>query len=142
MTTPSFQPAPAPQPEKRGLAIAALVVGIIAFLSALAPVWGLLVGLVAIILGVLALRARQHKVMSTVGIVGGGIAAVVSLVVTIIAVASIGAVSQGVQEAVASAEATAPVGQPAQSDSGQQGQPDQQQSTVVYEVESDGAQAT
>ncbi|KZX22155.1 Ltp family lipoprotein [Rathayibacter tanaceti] len=66
-----------------GLAIAALVVGIIAFLVGLVPVFGALVGIAAIVLGVLALHRRQSKGLSIAGIALGGVALLVSLATTI-----------------------------------------------------------
>jgi hypothetical protein len=42
-----------------GLSIAALVVGVVAFLSGLVPVWGLLVGIAAIVLGTIALKKSK-----------------------------------------------------------------------------------
>lgn len=95
------------RPASNGLAIAALVVGIIAFLSGLAPIWGLIAGIVAIVLGVVALRKRQNKAMSIIGTVGGGIAAITSLIATIIMAVGFGAAGSG--STVADRPDTAPV---------------------------------
>jgi len=97
-----------PQPPTgpaRGLAITALVVGIGAFLFGLIPVFGALVGVVAVVLGILALRKRQSKGMALTGTILGGIAIVSSIVMTIGAFALVGTTSDAVSEIVASATA-------------------------------------
>jgi hypothetical protein len=60
-----------------------LLVGIGAFLTGLVPVLGLLVGIAAIVLGILALRKLQSRGMAITGIALGGVAIVASLAVTI-----------------------------------------------------------
>jgi hypothetical protein len=77
------QPVPDPKP-KSGLAITALVIGIVAFLVGWVPIFGLLIGAVAGVFGVLALVRRQRKGFSITGIVLGGLAAVTSLIMTIV----------------------------------------------------------
>ena len=73
-----------PLPKKPiGLALAALIVGIGAFLVGLVPVFGALVGIVAVVLGILALRKQQSKGMAVTGIILGGVAALVSIAVTL-----------------------------------------------------------
>src|SRR5690554_4375935 len=74
-TLPPLTPPKSPS----GLAIAALVVGIMAFLLGLIPVFGAIVGLTAVVFGILAMRKNQSKGMSIAGIVLGGLAAVVSM---------------------------------------------------------------
>lgn len=77
-------PTQAPPAQKRlGLALAALLVGVGAFLFGLIPVFGALVGIAAAVLGILALRKKQSKAMAVTGLVLGGIAAVVSIGMTI-----------------------------------------------------------
>jgi hypothetical protein len=70
----------------KGLAIGALVAGIVAAVLGWAPFAGLLVGIVAIVLGVLALRKGQSKVLAIIGIVLGIGGALVSLFFTIAAI--------------------------------------------------------
>jgi hypothetical protein len=65
-----------------GFALAALLVGIAAFLFGLIPVFGALVGIAAIILGVLALRRSQPKGLAVTGIVLGGLAVIASIATT------------------------------------------------------------
>ena len=65
------------------LAILALVGGGVAFLLGLVPVIGALIGLAAIVIGVLALRSRQSKPMSIAGIALGAAATLASIGITI-----------------------------------------------------------
>ena len=74
--------APSPTKKARGFALAALIVGIAAFLLGLIPFFGVLVGLAAIILGAVALSKHQPKGMALTGLILGGIAAVTSIVMT------------------------------------------------------------
>lgn len=60
-------------------ALMALVLGIVAFFLGLIPIFGLIVGAAAVTLGVLAIRQRQSKKMSTAGIVLGAVAALASI---------------------------------------------------------------
>lgn len=71
------QPAP-PRSPSTGLAIAALIVGIVAFLMGLIPVAGALVGIAAIVLGVLALQKRQSKALAVTGLILGAVATIAS----------------------------------------------------------------
>jgi hypothetical protein len=66
-----------------GLALGALIAGIVAAVLGWVPVAGLLVGILAIVLGVIALRKGQSKVLAIIGIVLGAGAALVSLIFTI-----------------------------------------------------------
>jgi hypothetical protein len=79
---------PAPQPptstaKPKSLAIAALIVGIIAFLTGLLPVIGIILGLVALGLGVTALVKKQSKALSITGMALATIAFLVSIVMTV-----------------------------------------------------------
>jgi hypothetical protein len=98
-------PPQPPSGKARGLAIAALIVGIGAFLFGLIPVFGALVGVAAVVLGILALRKRQAKGMALTGTILGGIAIVSSIVVAIGAFALVGTTKDVVSEIVASATA-------------------------------------
>lgn len=87
-TTAPYNAAPyglatAPAPKKKGLAIAALIVGIVAFLTGIIPVIGAILGIVAVILGIIALVRHQPKGLGITAIVLGGIAAIVSVIMTI-----------------------------------------------------------
>lgn len=64
------------------LAIAALVVGIVAFLTGLVPVLGALLGLAAIGLGIFALLKKQKKGFGIAGIILGAIAVISSIAIT------------------------------------------------------------
>jgi len=75
-------PLPTNSQPKTGLAVAALVVGIVAFLTGLVPWAGLLLGLTAFGLGIYALTRGQSKVMALVGGSLGSIAAITGLIST------------------------------------------------------------
>lgn len=72
-----------PNAKPNGFAIAALVVGIIAAMSGWIPFWGLLVGITAIVLGVLGLKTVSGKGMAIAGIVTGAVGALTGLLVVI-----------------------------------------------------------
>lgn len=71
-------------PSQQGLAIGALIAGIVAFLTGLVPFLGLFVALAAMVLGILALRRNQQKVFSYVGLTLGGIALITGLIVAML----------------------------------------------------------
>jgi hypothetical protein len=66
-----------------GFATAAPIVGIVAFLSGIAPVWGIIVGGTAVALGAIALVRKQSKGPALTGLILGGLGALTSLVTTI-----------------------------------------------------------
>ena len=80
--TPKQTPKKGTTPtSSQGIGIAALIVGIVAFLSGLVPVWGLLVGVAAIVLGAIALKkSKANKGFGIAGIVLGAVGALTSLV--------------------------------------------------------------
>ena len=84
LTQPS-QPGPPhpPQSPVKGLAMAALIVGICAFAVGIIPIGGAVIGVVAVVLGIVALRKRQPKVLALIGAILGGLAIVASIAVTI-----------------------------------------------------------
>ena len=67
----------------QGLAITSLVLGIVAFFTGWIPVWGLVVGGLAVVLGSVAIAKKQSKSLAICGIVTGAIAAVTSVVVLV-----------------------------------------------------------
>lgn len=68
----------------KGLSLAALITGGVAFFIGWVPVLGLIVGSVAITLGVLALVKKQSKALSIVAMSLGTIAALTSLVMILV----------------------------------------------------------
>ena len=94
------QPAPAapsPQPSKsasNGLAITALVLGIVAFCVGWTGPFGLVVAAAAVVFGIIALVKRQSKGMGITGVVLGGIAFITALIITSLGVALIGGAAQ------------------------------------------------
>lgn len=81
-TQPPTQPA-TPAGPTNGLAVAALVVGIVAVISGWVPFWGLLVGATAVVLGILALKKANGKGMAIAGIITGGLGALWGLLVAV-----------------------------------------------------------
>lgn len=78
-------PQPASSSSVTGIGIAALVVGIVAFISGWIAIWGVLAGVAAIILGVIALKkSKGNKGFGITGIVLGAVATLTSIVFTII----------------------------------------------------------
>lgn len=84
MTIPQ-QPAPAPSTQiaPKGLAITALVVGIVAFITGWIPILGFIVGAAAVVFGVIALVKKQPKAFALSGLILGALAAVTSIAMTI-----------------------------------------------------------
>jgi hypothetical protein len=81
-------PVPA---QKNGLAVAALVLGIVACVFFWTVIGGIVLGLVAVVLGILgARRARQglapHRTMAVIGAVLGALGLIVSVVIVAIGV--------------------------------------------------------
>jgi hypothetical protein len=66
--TPAPAPVPAPAGDKKGLAIAALVLGILNLCSWFLPICGGPMAIVGIILGILGIKSSQ-KTLAIVGIV-------------------------------------------------------------------------
>ena len=111
--SPASTPAGAPpHPLSKGLAIAALCVGIIAFLTGLVPVLGLLLGAAAAVLGVLTIRAVKAGRgsggwMGVVGLVLGAVAALTNVVVLLAAVGLAAGGGEGTASATAEPSASA-----------------------------------
>ncbi len=91
MTNPpeyqAHQPGPAapvtqPASPAKGLAISALIVGIVAFLMGLLPVVGALAGIAAIVLGAIALGKKQPKGLALTGLILGACALIASIATT------------------------------------------------------------
>lgn len=80
---PQFQQAPVPATMPKGLAVAALVVGIVGFLIGLFPVVGALVGIVAVVLGAIALSKKQPKGLALTGLILGAIGFLASVGMTL-----------------------------------------------------------
>jgi hypothetical protein len=85
------QPYASPQPfaysappsgtGKQGLAVTALVLGIVGLVTGWIPVWGVIVGVFAILFGVIALAKKQSKGMAISGLVMGVVSIVMSAIV-------------------------------------------------------------
>lgn len=80
--SPAHPPQMQPPKPRRGLAITALILGILAMLIAVVPVLGAVLGIVSIILAAIALKKRQPKGLSVTGLVLGIVATIISAVMT------------------------------------------------------------
>jgi hypothetical protein len=100
---PSVTPAPnAPTTAvqtSNGLAIAAMVVGIIALVLSWVPFVGIALGITAVVLGIIALKKANSKGMSIAGIVTGGLAILTGLVVSFLIIFSIALFGNAVSQA-------------------------------------------
>lgn len=76
------------KPKTNILAIVALILGGIAFLTGWIPVIGLLFGAAAIVFAVFALIKAQSKVMAIIGGAAGAIGAITSIIVLVIVIAT------------------------------------------------------
>lgn len=108
-----YQGGPPPPRPTNVLSILALVAGVIAFFTGLVPVLGLLLGLVAVALGVVGLRKARTlmgsgKGLSIAGIVLGAVAAVTSLISAIVVGGVLNAASDAASSAASSAVAPGP----------------------------------
>ena len=98
---PAETPTPVITPQQastNGLSVAALVVGIVAFVSGWVPLWGVLVGVAALVLGILALKKTNGKGMAIAGIVTGGLGALTGILVTIFFVISLTFIQAGAND--------------------------------------------
>ncbi|WP_146080771.1 DUF4190 domain-containing protein [Pseudoclavibacter sp. RFBB5] len=100
-----YQP---PAPVARGLAIAALIVGIVAFFTSLIPIFGIIVALAAIALGITALIRRQPKGFAVTGLALGAVALVTAIVAALVVGVFTTAVVETAEEATAVTAAPAP----------------------------------
>ena len=115
-----------PVPSAKGFALAALIVGIAAFLTGWTPVLGVLLGITAVVLGIVALVRRQRKGMAITGLALGAVALVVSLVMSFVVLAVVANWDEfvaGFEEGLAGEDTTSqPVGETA-GDTGTTDQP-------------------
>jgi len=84
MTAPTPGTAPAPVTSvHKGLAIAAMIVGIFAFLLGIIPFLGFILGVTAVVFGAIGLKHKESKGMAISGIVLGGLGTLASIVTSI-----------------------------------------------------------
>lgn len=67
-----------------GLAITALVIGIVAFVLGWVPIFGLLAGIAGIVLGILALRQPRGKGFGIAALILSGIAVITGILMTLL----------------------------------------------------------
>ena len=82
MTTPLAPPAPSPSPAPPtpGLAIAAVIIGGVAFLHGWVPIGGTILGIVGVVFGILAVRRPVGRVLAIIGIALSALATVSSAI--------------------------------------------------------------
>ena len=105
----SYTPAPAPG---NGMAVTALVLGIVSFFLAFIPIINVIAivgGIVALILGIMGVRkATRHatsgKGLGIAGIILGALALVIAVVVTVIAVIAVDSIDTALEDAAESME--------------------------------------
>jgi len=117
-SAPMAPTAPGPAQNLKGFALAALIVGIVAFMVGLVPVLGIILGAGAAALGTIALVKKQPKGLAVTGLALGGVALLVSLGTTIALGAGLSSIADGADTAISEpavpevpveAEAEAPV---------------------------------
>ncbi|RLP75941.1 DUF4190 domain-containing protein [Mycetocola tolaasinivorans] len=74
----------APAPVAKGIAITALIIGIVALLLSFLPVVGIMVGAIAVIVGIVALVMRQPKRFGLTGLILGAVAVIINVLVTVL----------------------------------------------------------
>jgi hypothetical protein len=116
--TPDLVAPPVSAQNVKGFALAALIVGIFAFMVGLVPGLGIILGAGAAALGAIALVKKQPKGLAVTGLALGGVALLVSLSTTIALGAGLSSIADGadtailepaVPEAPVEAESEAPV---------------------------------
>lgn len=105
---PAYAAGGYPAPKKMGLAISALIVGIVSLLFCFVPfignAIGILGGITAVVLGILAIKKAQSKGMSITGIITGGIATLIAIASIIFWVFFIGAAVNSTNSALSDLE--------------------------------------
>lgn len=131
--------APTPQQRTAGLAIAALVVGIVAFVFGWVPVFGAIVGVVAIVLGAIALRKRQSKGLAITGLVLGAVATITSITFAAGLGALVGTASDSATQSSVVAESATPA--PVAAEESESASPSESSDSEPSEAPSEGTEA-
>lgn len=82
-TAPVAPGAPIQPQPTNGLGIAAMILGIVAFVFGWVPFFGFLAGVTAVILGIISLKKPGVKGMGIAGLITGGLAVLWSLFITV-----------------------------------------------------------
>lgn len=86
-------------PERRsGVVLAALIVGIAAFITGWIPLVGLVLGIVGVVLALAAMRKPRGKLFGRLGLIGSALAVVTNVAVSIVVVVSL--VNSGIGTAI------------------------------------------
>ena len=86
------------QKTGNGLAITALVLGIVSFCLGWTGILGLILAVLAVVFGIVALVQKQNKGMGITGLVLGGIALITSLFITLAGLALLGGAAKVAEE--------------------------------------------
>lgn len=108
-TPPVYQAAP---PEKRGLAVASMVIGIVAIVLSFIPVIGFLsfiLGPIAVILGIVALIKKRGKGQAITGVITGALGFVIVTIGSLIFGAAVLSIDEEMQNTESSATEEAEV---------------------------------
>ena len=97
---PEQAPVSTPPKRRGGIALAALIVGVSAFVTGWIPVLGLLLGVAGIVLGILAVRKPGGKPFGRVGLISSALAVLANVSVTSVIVISL--VNSGIGTAILS----------------------------------------
>ncbi|TFD71537.1 hypothetical protein [Cryobacterium gelidum] len=97
---PEQAPVSTPPKRRGGIARAALIVGVSAFVTGWIPILGLLLGVAGIVLGILAVRKPGGKPFGRVGLIGSALAVLANVSVTSVIVISL--VNSGIGTAILS----------------------------------------
>jgi len=108
--TPTIQPtypgqsAQPPVGQPSGLSIGSMITGILAIIMSFVPILGLLLGITAIILGILALKQPAGRGFTIAGIVTGGVGALINIFAITLLAISFSLFTGAVQESIKEAE--------------------------------------
>lgn len=111
---PPVHPANLPPKQPRGLALAALIVGIASLIFCWVPVLGALGGVVAVVLAIIALVKAQPKGMSIAGLVTGIVAFITGIALTLTAFVFLGTLGSAVIATGPLAESAPPAETPSE----------------------------
>jgi lysylphosphatidylglycerol synthetase-like protein (DUF2156 family) len=78
----------------KGFAIAALVLGICAFVFSWVPVLNWILGILAVVFGIIALVKKAKKGMAITGLVLGAVGLLVAMIISFFGLALLGAASE------------------------------------------------
>lgn len=134
MENQQVQTAPAPVAKSKGLAVASLVLGILAFLTGLIYL-GAILGILAVIFGIIALKKRQPKGLAITGIVTGALGIMGTIVAITLVMLALPVLQQQQRDTSRKNQVALTVAQITQYQSENQGKlPDPEQLSTSFET--------